>query len=400
MLGGPLIVCRTPSCGAETRRRGSLQRKAASNVQRITYIIGVTPILLTATILAAASTQFSSINIMSFASEDGTAASINPESTVTGYASHNLTISELREIKLAGARFVRTDFTMSSVQPASSQSFNWGQLDTKVAAASAQGLQVLGILDYSPQWNAHPGCIAGSHTECAPADPTAFASFAAAAAAHFPQVTHWEIWNEPNLIRFWSPSPNSTDYVITLNAAYAAIKAVAPHDVVVAGALSRARDIPGIQIAPTTFVTSMYANGAQFDILSLHPYTYPFSPDTANSGNGWPDVATVRATMVANGDSAKKIWITELGAPTCGPGNASDVDAQPFTKNDYMTEAAQRTILSDVIRDIKSVSYIEAFFVYEIRDDNSNDTSTRENCFGIFHSDNSPKPALSTIRTN
>ena len=144
----------------------------------------------------------------------------------------------------------------------------------------------------------------------------------------------------------------------------------------------------------------MYANRAQFDILSLHPYTYPFSPDTANSGNGWPDVATIRATMVANGDSAKKIWITELGAPTCGPGNASAVDAQPFTRNDYMTEAAQRTILSDVIRDIKSVSYIEAFFVYEIRDDNSNDTSTRENCFGIFHSDNSPKPAFSTIRTN
>jgi polysaccharide biosynthesis protein PslG len=368
-------------------------------MQRTTYIIAIILILLTAVIVTAANIQFSSSSIMSFASGDVTAV-INPESTVTGYASHNLTISELHEIKAAGGRFVRTDFTMSSVQPTSSQSFNWDQLDTKVAAASAQGLQVLGILDYSPQWNAHPGCIVGSHNECAPADPAAFASFAAAAAAHFPQVTYWEIWNEPNLIRFWSPSPSSTDYVIMLNAAYAAIKAVAPHDVVVAGALSRARDVPGVQIAPTTFVTSMYADGAQFDILSLHPYTYPFSPDTANSGNGWPDVATIRATMVANGDSEKKIWITELGAPTCGPGNASAVDAQPFTKKDYMTEAAQRTIISDVIRDIKSASYIGAFFVYEIRDDNSNDASDRENCFGIFRSDDSAKPAFSTIRNN
>ena len=144
----------------------------------------------------------------------------------------------------------------------------------------------------------------------------------------------------------------------------------------------------------------MYANGAQFDILSLHPYTYPYSPDTTNSGNGWADVATIRETMAANGDSAKKIWITELGAPTCGPGNASVVDAQPFTSNDYMTEAAQQTILSEVIRDIKSVSYIGAFFVYEIRDDNSNDSSTRENCFGIFHSDDSPKPAFSALKNN
>jgi polysaccharide biosynthesis protein PslG len=289
---------------------------------------------------------------------------------------------------------------MRSVQANSSRSFNWAELDTKVAAASAQGLQVLGILDYSPQWNAYRGCIVESRKECAPADPTAFATFAAEAATHFPQVTYWEIWNEPNLIRFWSPSPNSTDYVIMLNAAYAAIKAVAPHDLIVAGALSRAHDVPGIEIAPPTFVTSMYANGAQFDILSLHPYTYPFSPDTPNSGNGWPDVATIRATMVANGDSAKKIWITELGAPTCGPGNASAVDAQPFTKNDYMTEEAQKTILSDVIRDIKSVSYIEAFFVYEIRDDNSSDPSTIQNCFGIFHSNDSPKPVFSTIKNN
>jgi polysaccharide biosynthesis protein PslG len=354
--------------------------------------------LLAATIVTAANIKISSSSSVS--SSSSAIVAIKHESTVTGYASHSLTISELREIKTAGGSFVRTDFSMSSVQPTSSQSFNWDDLDTKVAAASAQGLQVLGILDYSPQWNAHPGCIVGSPHQCAPADPTAFANYAAAAAAHFPQVTYWEIWNEPNLSQFWSPSPSSTNYVIMLNGAYAAIKAVAPNDVVIAGALSRASDIAGVEIAPTTFVTSMYANGAQFDILSLHPYTYPFSPNTANNGNGWPDVATIRATMVANGDSAKKIWITELGVPTCGPGNASAVDAQPFTRNDYMTEAAQRTILSEVITDIKSVSYIGAFFVYEIRDDNSNDPSTRENCFGIFHSDNRPKPAFSAIRSD
>jgi hypothetical protein len=315
-------------------------------MKKTTYMISIALTLLTATVVTAANIQFFSSRVAS----DGVTVLINQESIVTGYASHDLTTSELREIKVAGGSFVRTDFTMSGVQPTSSQSFNWGPLDTKVAAAMAQGLQVLGILDYSPQWNAHSGCIVGSPNQCAPADPTAFANYAAAAAAHFPQVTYWEIWNEPNLKEFWSPSPNATDYVIMLNGAYAAIKAVAPNDIVIAGALSRARDIAGVEIAPITFATSMYAHGAQFDILSLHPYTYPFSPDTANSGNGWLDVATIRATMVANGDSAKKIWITELGVPTCGPGNASAVDAQPFTGKDYMTETAQQTILSQVLR--------------------------------------------------
>lgn len=358
--------------------------------------------IILASVLAVVVVNATTLQFFGHASVAAGASQISfgpkPASVVLGYASHDLTASELREIKTAGGSFVRIDFSMSRVQPADSRAFEWGPLDVKVAAAASHGLQVLGILDYSPQWNAHPGCIVGSHKECAPADPTAFANYAAAAAAHFPQVTYWEIWNEPNLSRFWSPSPSSTDYVTMLNGAYAAIKAVSPNDVVVAGALSRASDITGVQIAPTTFVTSMYAHGARFDILSLHPYTYPFSPDTANSGNGWPDVATIRATMVANGDSAKKIWITELGAPTCGPGNASAVDAQPFTKRDYMTEAAQQTILSGAIAAVKSVSYVGAIFVYEIRDDNSTDPSTRENCFGIFRSDDSPKPAFSTMR--
>jgi hypothetical protein len=319
---------------------------------------------------------------------------------VIGYASHNLQVAELRDVIVAGGSFVRTDFSMNGVQPASSSSFLWGTLDAKVAAATAHGLQVLGILDYSPQWNAHPGCETGSPNQCAPADPKAFAAFAAAAAVHFPQIRYWEIWNEPNLRQFWAPTPAPADYVVMLNEAYAAIKAVAPNAVVLSGGLSRAQDVPGREIHPVTFVNAMYENRAKFDILALHPYTYPFSPNTITTGNGWPDVAAIRAIMIANGDSAKQIWITEFGVPTCGPGKASAVDAQPFGSADYMTEAAQQTILSEVFRAIRSVSYIGAFFVYEIMDDNSSDSSNRENCFGVFHSDDSPKAAFRALREN
>jgi hypothetical protein len=333
------------------------------------------------------------------APHDSVAAVANAAPFAIGFASHSLTEAELGEMSLAGATFVRTDFAMASVQPNSSNSYDWKELDAKVAAATAHGLRVLGILDYSPQWNAHTGCVAGSPNQCAPADIAAFASYAAAAARHFPNVKHWEIWNEPNLVKFWGPAPNVADYVKMLNSAFAAIKAVAPDDVVLAGALSRADDRPGVEISPTTFAASMYAEKADFDILSLHPYTYPFSPDTANTGNGWLEVAAIRDLMIANGDADKKIWISEVGAPTCGPGKSSPVDAQPFADRDYMSEAAQQTILSRILEDSKSASFIGALLVYEIRDDNSDDPTTRENCFGIFRSDNSPKPVFSAFRT-
>jgi hypothetical protein len=354
--------------------------------------------VLAAFVLSATTSQFAGLASVAIIGSGQTGSDTKPGLKILGYASHNLTASELREIKIAGGSFVRTDFSMSNVQAAGPRSFEWGPLDAKVAAATAQGLQVLAILDYSPRWNSQPGCFGSSPGQCAPADPTAFATYAAAAAAHFPQVKYWEIWNEPNLLQFWKPAPRPADYVVMLNQAYSAIKAVAPADVIVSGGLSRARNLPGQEVDPVSFLTSMYANGAKFDILALHPYTYPFSPDTANSDNGWPAVAAIRAIMVANGDAEKKIWITELGVPTCGPGSAREVDAEPFGKNDYMTEAAQKTILSQALTDARSTSYIEAFFVYEIMDDNSNDFSTRENCFGIFRSDDSPRAALNAIR--
>jgi polysaccharide biosynthesis protein PslG len=378
----------------------SLKRISQNFMNYFRFIGIILASALAAFFLNPATSQFAGLASVAIIGSVQADADTRPRSKILGYASHNLTASELSEIKTAGGSFVRADFSMSNVQAAGPQSFEWAPLDAKVAAATAQGLQVLAILDYSPRWNSHPGCTVDSPGQCAPADPKEFAIYAAAAAAHFPQVKYWEIWNEPNLLQFWKPAPSPADYVVMLNQAYSAIKAVAPAAVVVSGGLSRARNLPGQEIDPVSFVTSMYANGAKFDVLALHPYTYPFSPDTANSDNGWPAVAKIRAIMVANGDSEKKIWITELGVPTCGPGSAKEVDAQPFGKNDYMTEAAQQTILSQALTDVRSTSYIEAFFVYEIMDDNSNDLSTRENCFGIFRSDDSPKAALNATRNN
>lgn len=83
-----------------------------------------------------------------------------------------------------------------------------------------------------------------------------------------------------------------------------------------------------LNIDPRLWYKGIYTYGGKnyMDALNVHTYTWPFPP-TENSGmaagsfspNQWNpmmQVPDIRATMVTNGDSAKRIWNTEVGYPT------------------------------------------------------------------------------------
>jgi hypothetical protein len=94
----------------------------------------------------------------------------------------------------------------------------------------------------------------------------------------------------------------------------------------IAAGSGRTVRVSGPQYPPDTMLTQMYAYAAarpMFDALAIHPYTQPVLPaaQLAQFG-GWATVPTLRSLMVANGDGAKHMWVTEYGAPT-GAGTAS-----------------------------------------------------------------------------
>jgi polysaccharide biosynthesis protein PslG len=131
-------------------------------------------------------------------------------------------------------------------------------------------------------------------------------------------VSHWEIWNEPNLPLFWGKSDiNAQAYTELLKGAYTAIRGVQPDSTVLAAGLSRSLQ----DGAPPIFVNAMYAAGVKgyFDAAAMHPYVFPAGDLATNPENGWSDVARVHQVMADHGDGDKKIWMTELGAPTSAP---------------------------------------------------------------------------------
>jgi hypothetical protein len=294
---------------------------------------------------------------------------------------------ELDLVAATGAKYLRIDVYWAGIETQRG-TFNWANTDRIVSAASSRGLKVLGILDYSPTWARPPG----TDDHYAPSNPADYANFATAAAQRYAPrgVRDWEIWNEPNTAMFWKPKPSPTAYEQLLAAAYPAIKTADAGATVITGGLSPAPDAAdGSAIAPVTFLNGLYSAGGagSFDAVGHHPYNYPYMPMKAEPTNyNWNAFGGVTPmlyqTMQAHGDGAKKIWGTEMGAPTPYNGMTPDYLAA------YITEAYNAWA---------KWSFTGPLLWYAYRDAGT-DPSNIEDHFGVSYTDMSPKqPALAAI---
>lgn len=292
--------------------------------------------------------------------------------------------AELAAMKNAGTTWLRFDMDWSAIEPTKGQQ-NWSAPDRIVERAKLQGLSLVAIVTYTPTWARIAGAT-DSHGY--PSDTAAFAKFAQQAAQRYSsKISTWEIWNEPNLTQFFQPKPNAQIYTSMLKAASTSIKAVQPSAKILNGGLAPAVD-NGSDISPVTYIKSLYAAGAKssFDVFSVHPYSWPALPSDAStsSWNTFYRIRLMRETMVQYGDSGKKVWATEFGAPT---GNGPTA----------VSTQLQAKIIADGFAEAKTLGYIERIFVYSLRDRGTNTTDIEQN-FGLMTISFTPKPALAAVK--
>jgi hypothetical protein len=182
----------------------------------------------------------------------------------------------------------------------------------------------------------------------------------------------FEIWNEENATAFWPSGVNAADYFNMLQTCYSAIKAADPLAIVLNGGLTDANNT-------TSFMASLYAAGAKnrFDAWSQHTYTKTPQYETI--------VAKVRTIMNANGDSAKKIWMTEFGWLTST--NPVETGAVSFDR--------QAHYLTNMMTRLASYPSVEVACWYTSR---SFDESTHEGSFGLMLPDFTRKPSFSAYK--
>jgi hypothetical protein len=290
---------------------------------------------------------------------------------------------ELDAIQNTGAGWVRFDFLWTAIEPNNNQ-WSFARYDKVVTAVRSHGLQILGELDFTPPWARSAACA--STDKCPPGNIPEWQEFITTTVSRYKaNVSHWEIWNEPNLSGFWATGPDPAAYTALLQASYPAVKAGDPNALVISGGLAPAGTRDADRYPPLDFLKGMYAAGAHgsFDAFGMHPYTYPYTPDEPASYNNFGNLGLFYDVMVANGDQDKQVWSTEAGAPT-GTFVGSDRRAIP--------EAQQALTAARVYAIAAQRPWMGPVFWFCFRDYGPDPGDIEQN-FGILHNDWTPKPA-------
>ncbi|MXY96073.1 MAG: glycoside hydrolase family 5 protein [Caldilineaceae bacterium SB0670_bin_27] len=243
----------------------------------------------------------------------------------------------------AGFKWLRQEFVWEDIEVHGKGDFEdrrhdparsaWDKYDHIVALAEQYDLQLIVRISNPPAWSRANGNEAGPYAP--PDNYQDFADFAGAVAARYQgRIRYYQLWNEPNIFPEWGVNTIDPEaYVELLKSGAAAIRAVDPEAVIIAGALAATVDldgttVPGLSFSDLLFLQRMYDAGAApyFDVMATQGYGLWSGPTDRRMhprvmNFGRPQF--IRDLMVANGDGHKPIWISEMNW------NAAPTDVEP-----------------------------------------------------------------------
>lgn len=177
--------------------------------------------------------------------------------------------NDLNMMEKAGVGIVRMDVSWGGAEKEPGK-YNFKHYDQLVSDLESRGIRLLFILDYG---NALYDKGLAPHSEKGRA---AFARFAAALAQRYAgKNIIWELWNEPNLDKFWRPKSNVDDYMAWCKKVVPAIRAADAQACIVG---------PAVSSIDFAFLENCFKQGLLdlVDGVTVHPYRSPGrSPETA-----------------------------------------------------------------------------------------------------------------------
>jgi hypothetical protein len=177
-----------------------------------------------------------------------------------------------RYVELGGAS-IREDYHWHKIEPTDDE-WHFEVVETQAQMASERNMKIVAMLAYGVDWAMSDGTTDSI-------DPADYGDFAGHVAEHFcDTIKDYEIWNEPNITRFWTPAPNPAKYGSFLKAAYTAIKSACPDARVYYGGVCSysTDDISG----DWGFIEDSLAAHPDLceymDAIAIHPYTLMQKP--------------------------------------------------------------------------------------------------------------------------
>lgn len=305
---------------------------------------------------------------------------------------HTLRVDDagLQQVRDLGATYVVQVFAWREIEPTRGE-FHWEYSDWLLRAAEYYGVRVVARLDKPPAW-------ATSATAALSAPPQRlddYGDFVARVATRYRgRIAAYIIWNEPNLAREWGDrAPDPVAFAALLQHAAARLRAADPHARIVSAGLAPTNENSAHAVDDRAFWRALYAAGARdaFDVLAAHPYAFIYPPDDprgAHAGLNFYRILDLRDIMVAHGDAAKPIWITEFGYTTNTPPNTAQLRVSEEEQARWIPRAYA------IARE--QMPFVEMFTVWNI----TREVPPTDEQFGysLIRADGSPKPAYAAVR--
>jgi GH35 family endo-1,4-beta-xylanase len=198
--------------------------------------------------------------------------------------------------------------------------YNWEKPQAVYEAMDANSVEPVMVISQAPTWAREPGATCPSPDPCAfpPADAEdiddEWEEFVSLAVARYPNVRAIEVWNEPNLARFWAPAPDPARYVQILALAYDAAVAAGKSAPVITGALSPVRktsdETPPRRISSRVFLREIYNQGCACDFEGIG--AHPFAMNKHPVNQMWRELDRLFEVRDNHDDSGTPLWITEV----------------------------------------------------------------------------------------
>jgi hypothetical protein len=197
-------------------------------------------------------------------------------------------------------------------------------------------------------------------------------------------IDSWQIWNEPNLSKYFAPAPSAPEYAKLVRISHDAIKNRDPKARIVLAGMPGNGDVKA-----WTFLDDLYDQPGfeqSFDAAALHPYG-------RNVDEVGHQIRDVRAAMNRNGGRATPLWITELGWGSGRP-DRFGLSKGPVGQARLLT-AAFKLILNN-----RRAWNVQRLMWFDWRDPSSAQAGKCSFCAtaGLLNYDRSRKPAYFAFR--
>lgn len=328
-----------------------------------------------------------------------------------GIATGTVAIDWPLMFSLAPGGFVRQDYMWRIVQPSNATTWDWSVYDARVADINANGGKVLAMLGYTPAW-ANGGSSDDKFPPAAGFEDEWQEFCRRFAERYIPEgVRVFELWNEPNISRFWKPAPSVSQYLSrVLIPGAAGLRAAAAAAGVSITILTAGTAPAGGANQPDDWYAALYAAGAKnhFDAVANHPYTWPYPPNSdeaAAPSASWSAMQQTRAiydTMVSYGDGGKLIWATEVGLPSRDTGPFYPTD----TASQFVSHQTMATRINEIFAEWLTLplsgqaNYVGPIIWYQHKNAGAEPVTNVENGFGVVYSNGTDKPGSPTPRAN